>query len=156
MPPKTYLITIIERLQHSHRRAIAFLECAEDAELDGRKVFEALEQKRQREFRTRFDHWISGGTNDKWFHGWPNDAEYKQCFTFKWKEKRQNHRFYGFLSHPKPLVDPSFQLCVLAFHSCKKEWETNPSDLNLARSLLQNSEVIRAIMKLFPRPAQRR
>lgn len=51
------------------------------------------------------------------------------CFVFKAKEKRQHHRFYGYLYNPQPILNPRLQLCILCIHAMKKEYETDRSEL---------------------------
>ena len=149
MPPIRYAVRVVDGLQPSSRRAIAFLECASDAAIEAREIFDGLSTTKEREVRSRFDHWISNGTNDDWFHGFPNDREHKDCFTFKWKENRQCHRFYGFLSNAKPIEEPRFQACVLAYHAIKNTWQTDYTILDRCIRLFQNPDVIRAIITAF-------
>ena len=98
--------------------------------------------------RTRFDLWIDGGTHDKYFHGWPSQPRYKQCFVFKWKDGQACHRMYGFLFHPQA-GNPAFQVCVLATHAIKLAWETDPRELEGAVKLWNDPLVIAAIMAAF-------
>jgi hypothetical protein len=78
----------------------------------------------RRDVLSSFDLWMKYGTNDRRFHGWPGNPEYKHCHTFKWKERRRHNRFYGFKCHPNKL-EPGFQLCVLAVHATKNSNETD-------------------------------
>jgi len=136
--------------QGTRRRAVGFLDSDTDANLNGRSTFESLKRESERAVRTRFDWWISGDTpNDRWFHGWPNQPKYKECFTFKWKENRQHQRLYGFLHHPQPKTQPRFQICVLIFHEAKNEDQTDFSILDRINQFRQDSIVISAIKKLF-------
>lgn len=146
----SYTVRLVDGVKPSSRRAIAFLSCSGDSNIDAGVVFGGLKQKREREVRSRFDYWIDGSRADKWFHGWPNDADYKQCFVFKWKDKNQHHRLYGFLCNPQPITNPSFQLCVLVSHAMKTKWETDPHELDGANSLRANPAVKAAIAKLHP------
>jgi hypothetical protein len=84
----SYTIQPVDGVKRSSRRAIAFLSCSGDSNIDAGVVFGGLNQKREREVRSRFDYWIDGSKADRWFHGWPNDADYKQCFVFKWKDNQ--------------------------------------------------------------------
>lgn len=126
------------------RRGLAFLLCQGDRHINAKEVFDTLNPKREQEIRTRFDHWLDGGINEKWFHGWPHNPKYKDCFVFKWKENRQDHRFYGFLCHPLPSY-PGFQVCVLVSHAKKNTWETNPSELDRLNEIKTRSGVKTAI-----------
>lgn len=82
------------------RRGLAFLISESEMNISAKGVFDKLSLNRERQVRSRFDYWLDGGTNDKWFHGWPNNPIYKDCFVFKWRESNQHHRFYGFLCNP--------------------------------------------------------
>jgi hypothetical protein len=108
-------------------RAVAFLILKDEPNADAYPVFEAIEKEdgdRRRYLRASFDLWMRYGINDRRFHGWPNNADYKGCFTFKWREKSQHNRFYGFVCHPRNDV-PGFQLCVLATHGRKNSEDTD-------------------------------
>ena len=123
-----------------------FLCCPADKRIDANLHYFRLNRKGQRELMSRFDHWIDGGTADKYFHGWPSDANYTKCFVFK----RQRHRFYGFLFHPTPVSNPRFQVCVLVSHAMKAEWETDRGELDLVNSMLNDPNVQTAIVREFP------
>jgi hypothetical protein len=144
------MVRKVDGLKASTRRAVAFLSSAEDSELDAWDTFEKLSANRRREVYTRFDHWIDGGIRDNYFHGWPNNSRHKHCFTFKWKEKAQHHRLYGFLVHPLPLENPSFLVCVLVSHARKNEFETDGRELDRAISLRDDARVVEAINECFP------
>ncbi len=145
-----YSVSRIDGLKKSERRAIAILYCDDNPGVDAGKVFAQLDDKRERELRTRFDLWIDGGVQDNYFHGWPSDPDYKYCFVFKWKKARQNHRLYGFLYHPTPESNARFQLCVFVSHAIKAKWETDPRELNMANMLRTIPAVREAISKVFP------
>ena len=145
-----YTVRLVGGTKPSSRRAIAFLSCSTDRDLDAAEVFGGLGQNREREVRSRFDYWIDGSRADRWFHGWPNHADYKQCFVFKWKDRNQHHRLYGFLCNPQPNTNPSFQLCVLVSHAKKNKWETDPNELDGANALRTNPAVKAAVARLYP------
>lgn len=132
------------------QRAIGFLESETDTTLNGKSKFDVHKPAREREVRTRFDYWLSGGRNNRWFHGWPDLTKYKECFTFKWKESRQHQRLYGFLHHPKPKTHSSFQVCVLVYHDEKNEDETDFSILDRLNELRKDVSVIATIKDQFP------
>jgi hypothetical protein len=144
---RPYAVVRIDGLKPSERRAIIFL--VNDGEPNAATTFDALKEKQKREVLTRFDFWISGGVHDKFFHGWPNVPEYKQCFVFKWKHRSQNHRLYGFLCHPRPRTHPRFHVCVLFSHATKNTWETDPRELDGANELRNNLQVIAVIQEYF-------
>src|SRR5579863_9412955 len=145
----TYKVIRIAGLKNSDRRGIVFLSSERDATLDAHDVFENLDEIPKRLLLSRFDYWIDGGINDRYFHGW-SDPNYRNCFVFKWKHENQNHRMYGFLCHSKPNENPRFQLCVLISHARKTQWETDPQELNGARNLHESAAVREAIARAFP------
>lgn len=128
------------------RRGIAFLICENDKNINAKSVFDNLELKREREIRSRFDLWLAGGINDRYFHGWPNNPIYKNCFVFKYKDKNQHHRFYSFLCNPMP-NNLSFQLCVVVAHAQKNTKETDLAELDGINDFIKNNEVTEAIVK---------
>jgi hypothetical protein len=148
MPPE-YVFRLADGFYFKHR-AIGFLEDRSSTELDARVVFDHLGENPMRYVRAGMDYWLEGQTCDGRFHGWPNDHEHKLCFTFKWKEKRQHHRFYGFVCNPSPVSDRSLRLCVLVFHSCKNDWATDPTILDRCCSLQQDFKAIEAISQVYP------
>ena len=134
------------------RRGVAFLIDESNKYVNAKKIFDKLPEKqsvnREREVCTRFDYWLDGKTHDNYFHGWPNHERYKECFVFKWRHQRQEHRMYGFLCNPK-MYDPRFQLCVLISHAKKNSWETNPPDLDRVMNISRQESVKLAINELF-------
>ena len=132
------------------RRAVGFLQTADDSSLDGAQKFRTLSSARDKEVRSRLDYWIAGGINNRWFHGWPDLTKYKECFAFKWKENRQHQRLYGFLHHPKPKTAPRLVVCALVYYDEKNEDETDFSILDRLNELRKDVSVIQAINRLFP------
>jgi hypothetical protein len=150
MSANPYVVRRVARLRSSQRRAVAFLKCTTDRDIDAELAFNELPPERERELRDRFDFWIGGGIKDQYFHGWPAHRDYEDCFTFKWRERGENHRLYGFLIHPKPSTDPRFQVCILISHAMKTTWETDPRHLEMARRLRSHPLVLRAVQHEFP------
>jgi hypothetical protein len=144
-----YAVVKIGGLKRSELRGIVFLVREGDRGLDAASVFATLALNSMRAVATRFDFWIDLGRNDNYFHGWPSMPDYKKCFVFKWKDKRGNHRLYGFLCNPQPKTRPRFQLCVLVSHAIKNEWKTDPKELDGANALTLNFEVMTAIRAAF-------
>jgi hypothetical protein len=140
-----YHIVPIAGLQRSEVRAVVFLSSDMHRTIDAATVFAALKEKPKRTLLDRFDYWVSGGRQDKYFHGWPNQTNYKECFVFK----LQSHRLYGFLCNPQPIHRPRFQLCVLCLHAFKKEWETDFSELDRTDALRKDADVMAAVKSLF-------
>jgi hypothetical protein len=129
MTPRTLTFRLAPGITQSTGRSIGFLEGVD--ELDAGEVFDELPEKVEMTVRSRMEHWISGNNQPgAWFHGFPNDPDHKECFVFKWNEKRQGNRFYGFVCNPWPETNPRFQLCVLNLHATKNEFETDLAELN--------------------------
>jgi hypothetical protein len=129
MVPKTLTFRLVLGVTQSTGRSIGFLEG--DDELDAGEVFDDLQEKTGMTVRSRMDWWLSGNNGPgEWFHGFPNDSDHKECFVFKWKQKRQGHRLYGFLCKPWPETNPGFQLCVLNIHATKNEYDTDLTELD--------------------------
>jgi hypothetical protein len=149
MPPPVYVVIPIPGLRRSESRAIVFLACDGDPQVNAKAVFDNLSEKRTRELMTRFDYWIDGKTQDDYFHGWPSEPSNKDCFVFKWKENKVRHRLYGFLINPKPKY-LAFRVCVLVSHGTKGEWETDPHHKALANEMRTKQAVINAVQLQFP------
>ena len=147
--PSQFTVERVVGLKSSNHRAIAVLRSSSDGDIDAADTLENLSNKRRREVFERFDYWIDGGIRNNWFHGW-SSGDYRNCFVFKWKENKACHRLYGFLFHPQPSGNPSFQICVLASHANKKEWETDPRELNGILRFLADPRVRGAIKTAFP------
>lgn len=109
--------------------------------------FPSLSTNAQRDLKARMDHWIAGNHGPKnWFHGYTSQEKYRHCFVFKHKKDR----FYGFLCNPKPKSDLRFQLCVLAIHAKKKEWETDYSELDRINEWRMSPLATMAISVAYP------
>jgi len=133
-----------------NRRGIGFLEDENDEDLDAGSVFERMTGNAERKVRSRIDYWLQGGVHDKYFHGWPNLPLYRHCFEFRWDERRQAHRFYGFLCHPIPLSNPRFELCVLVFHEVKNEYKTDFAVLDRVNQYRNMAATTEAIARTYP------
>lgn len=136
-----------------NRRSIGFMESEGASDLDAREVFDALDGNTRRIVNTRIDYWLQGSVGSvykKYFHGWPDKPEYKLCFVFKWDEKRNHHRLYGFLCNPKPKTDRSFRLCVLVLHAVKNDWETDLTELDRVNAVRQSPDASKAIARIYP------
>jgi hypothetical protein len=150
-----YSIRAIDGLAMSPRRSIVFL-LSDEEDLNAASTFDSMNvetgkrSKQQRTVLDRFDFWISGGVKDNWFHGWPNDPKYANCFTFKWNFRSVDQRLYGFLCNPRRKSDPRFQLCVLHVHREKVQWSTEPRLLDSAVKLSGKLDVMNAIRESFP------
>jgi hypothetical protein len=157
MKGPAYRVSRISGLAVNEHRAVVFLESDTDNELNAKSAFELMrkskkQQKLALKFMTHFDLWIGGGQfNDKYFHGFPNDPKYKECFTFKASQgKKKNLRFYGFLCNPMPKTNKPFRVCVLVVFAVKNDWLTDPKHLALAESLRTNPLVKAYVEMEFP------
>jgi hypothetical protein len=150
MPPnRTFQVERIPRLQRGKDRSLAFLVSPEDVSIDAKRVFESLSVEKQRLLLDRFDYWLQRGVHNPYFHGW-DDPDYRNCFVFKWKEKRQHQRLYGFLIHPSPQTSPRLEVCVLVSHAQKNTEFTDPAELNGAKALASILDVVRAVKLTYP------
>lgn len=153
-------IKLVEGLAASQRRSVVFLvvderEASAAAVFDSMRSADGKRSNQQRTLLARFDFWIANGAQDNWFHGWPNDATYANCFTFKWKHRNVDQRFYGFVCNPMPKTNPRFQLCVLHSHAPKSQQHTESRYLDLAVRLSKTIEVWAAIRQQFPDEEQK-
>lgn len=131
-------------------RGLAFLICGKDKNINAKSKFDTLSEVREREVRTSFDAWLDGKNIESRFHGW-NEPDYKECFCFKWKEKRLRHRLYGFLCNPN-FHSTNFRLCVLAIHVTKIQHETDKTELDRLNALRTNEEIIKKTRVIFSGP----
>jgi hypothetical protein len=145
----TYTVTPARGLYVSAERSLAFLESPQQPEINAKAVYSALSQKNRQMVDNRFDHWLQGNVHDLYFHGW-RDVENRECFVFKWKEKRQHNRLYGFIVNPRPRTAPRFQVCVIVSHAQKNTEQTDPAELRRANALRMDSRVGTAIKWAYP------
>ena len=136
------------------RRAVAFL-IKKGGPNPAKREFNSLKINAQRMLRARFDWWVENVNqfNNNWFHGWSHSehsGRYKECFVFKIKEARLDHRFYGFLINPKS-SDPRYQVCILTNHAIKKKWETDTIDLEQVIALNSDPKIRKIIKDYFRR-----
>ena len=153
-------VAAVPNVLPSASRAVAVLIVEGDASIDAAEAVERLNaapesdakaNKERRDLWSRFEHWLAGGTGDRFFHGW-GDPEYRELFVFKWTSKRDLRRLYGFLCHPRK-SDRAFQVCVLfAYESAKGDWETSPSVKTSYKALVGHAEVLKAIAAAYPEP----
>ncbi|SRR6266403_1217819 len=133
-----------------YRQDVVFLECPEDAQINGKAVFDGLKEKHRTDMLNRFDLWQQGQQHvDRYFHGF-NAIGYRECFVFKRKEAGTYHRFYGFLIHPRPVSEAGYRLCVLISHAQKNQENTDLSELNLVNTIRVKPEVKVVIKRAFP------
>lgn len=140
-----FTVQRISGLRPSATRGLAFLECRDDLEVNAKAAFEKLKEKKRNDLRGRFDLWLDEGRCDLYFHGWPNNPDYKNCWVFKWRSPGAYHRLYGFLIKVK-----GFVVCVLVSHAQKNTAHTDPSELKGAEVFRLNMEVNMAAREEFP------
>lgn len=150
MASKRYTVTRVSGQRPQERRAVAFLECDTDPEINAKAVFDRMKEKNKNDVQHRFDHWIGFGVHDHWHHGWRGHPRYGECYSFRWYQRKARHRFYGFLFHPTPETNGRFQICVLVSHAAKFQQETDRSQLERAVAFRSDQEVVAAIRKVFP------
>lgn len=152
MATGAYRIVKIPGLRDSPRRAVAYLECEGDDEIDAGAILGTLDHggntKRRQLLLARFEYWIGHNRCDKYFHGWPNEPGHKNCIVFRWNEGREMQRLYGFTCHPRK-TDPSFQLCVLVSHRQKNERLTDPKEKSRAERLRIDRAVVAALEMFY-------
>jgi hypothetical protein len=145
----TYKVELVT-LENHPKRGVAFL-ISRHRKVTAKDAFDDLDSNIERLLRTRFDAWIDGQINKKWYHGWTQsefEGKYTKCFVFKCKGKRLHHRFYGFLYNPKP-SNHSYQICVLVSHALKNEGETDETDLKEVEEIRTISAVQKSIDDYF-------
>jgi len=126
-------------------RGLAFLTNSKDRHCDAETFYKALDQKGQRPIHTRFEAWLDHHDDQiTWFHGFPNHAKYKGCFTFKWRVRGSGQRFYGFL-HGANELQQGFQICILVLHAIKNEGATDTAELDRVVDRRNALEVRRAV-----------
>ena len=147
---EVFTVVLVPGLWCDGERGLGFLVSSLDASIDAKKAYDGLNEKKKGDLRNRFDYWLGGGKHDDYFHGWPSEPNYKKCFSFRWNDAKMRHRMYGFLYHPRPNTQPSYEVCILISHARKTTWETDPSYKVQANDLRTNTEVIKAVKKAFP------
>jgi hypothetical protein len=149
LSPEIITFRLVPQVRRNDRRALSFLEGHRD--LDASTVFDSLDEKLKNSVRVSMELWVDNANQPSTrLHGFPNDKDYWMCFVFKAKEKRQHHRFYGYLYNPLPVLNPRFQLCVLCIHAMKKEKETDRSELSRVRTWYSSDAAKQAIRVVFP------
>lgn len=144
----SYAISAIPGLRANGRRAIGLLQDPADTSIDAAARFRALRPKNERTVRARMDYWIDGGHRNEYFHGWPQNLQYKECFVFKWAERKVNCRLYGFLCHPRK-THPSFQACILCYYDTKNRPDTDLAILDRINELRTDAGVINELERAF-------
>lgn len=142
----SFCIEFVDGHTIEHRGLTWLIVSPVDKHINGKTVFEKLREKLKQDVHNRFDAWLAGMINDKWYHGW-NEEGVRNCFVFKWKENRQHPRLYGFLCHPK-IDQPSFLMCVLASHTTKNEHEADKLEKQRMKDLAKNEKVIKALTNI--------
>jgi len=98
------------------RRDVAFLESDEFGEIDARTIFLKLNDKRRKEMLERFDLWKRADQHhNKYFHGFDDPPDCRDCLVFKRREGQTRYRYYGFKIHPWK-SNARHELCILVNH----------------------------------------
>ena len=149
-PLYTYRLELITTESHLWR-GVAFL-ISEDGRVTAKSGFDGLNENTKRNFRTKFDYWLSRKLYPEGYHGWDKSeyqGRYTECHVFTHNEKRVAQRLYGFLYNPRPLTLPRYRLCVLVRHARKTRHETEETDLKIAEEMRISPAVQRAIDDYF-------
>lgn len=140
---------LVPQIRSNEHRAVGFLKG--HRQLNAAAEFDALDEKLKNFIRVSMELWVDGMPQPTTrLHGFLSDTEYWMCFVFKAKEKRQNHRFYGYLYNSLPNLNPRFQLCVLCIHAMKKENDTDRSELLRVKTWHSGDVAKQAIRVVFP------
>ncbi len=145
----SYEITELETSQHP-RRGVAFL-ISGNKRVTAKDAFDGLNQNTRSFFSTRFDQWVQGKQNDKWYHGWSRSefgGIYTNCYVFKSKEKKLEQRLYGFLCHPIA-SNQRYLACILINHAVKKQHETDTVNLKDVEEIRTNIDARKAVNAFF-------
>jgi hypothetical protein len=136
---------VVPDLRFSARRAVGFLDG--DPQMDAAGNYAGFGTNDKSTMNRRIEHWALPKDGPKaWFHGWPNDKKYRECFVFKLNE----HRLYGFLCNPLPNSNPRFQLCTLIIYTAKYERKTERTILKKVEQWRTSSAVREAIAYVYP------
>jgi hypothetical protein len=127
---------------------VAFLTCTDNPEIDAQATFAGLKENPKRQLLDRFNHWIGFGVHVEWHHGW-DTPPHDHCYCFRWYQRGDRHRLYGFLFHPTVVTNRAFQVCILVSHGRKFQQDTDPRQLSRATKLRADPEVVAAIKKTF-------
>jgi hypothetical protein len=130
------------------RRAVVLLSYTGVSYANAIGQFSGLRGNIRDIFLRRFENWVGNIPNKKHYHGWEQSqygGRYQHCFVFKHKE----HRFYGFLCHPRSPRDNRLQVCALVLHAFKRDWTTDETELRRAQALSEDVTVQQAIRRRF-------
>ena len=149
MPPVAVTFGLVPELRQTSHRAIGFLRG--ESELNAWQEFTGLAEKTRKYVLTSMGEWIDGKNGPaQRFRGFPNHQDCWMCFVFKARENRQGHRFYGYLCHPLPNSNSSFQSCVFCIHAMKNEKETDKSELAGVKAWSSSKAAEEAIRVQYP------
>ncbi len=144
-----YVLSFITREDHLRRAVISLV--SSDSRITAYNEFANLSPTTDRLFRSRFDAWLDGLNNPKWYHGWDMSEFggcYSNCFVFKCKERRKQRRLYGFLCNPKT-SEKRYQACILVSHAYKNEHETDVQELANVEEIRNLFAVQKTISEFF-------
>jgi hypothetical protein len=92
------------------------------------------------------DEWLDGANGPKsHFHNFKYDFDHRNCFVFKYNE----HRFYGFLCHPKD-TELRFHLCSVCIYTTKHEHQSDERELDRVEAWCGSLGAPQAIARVYP------
>ena len=138
----TYRIEPVPHIFQDHeRRRIVFLASEGDKRVSAKPAFDTLDENIEVLLRQRFDAWIDGQD--------PKNHRYHPFVgTVLYVFKIQEHRFYGFLVHPRK-SDRRYEVCVLVKYAIKHKKETDNTDLKHVEDVRLTLNVSRVIDNFF-------
>jgi len=136
--------------ENHERRAVVFLVSG-DARINSKPGFDNLNENTKRNFKTKFDYWLSGKPYWRGYHGWDKSefqGKYTHCFVFTSREEKTAQRFYGFLCNPKS-SDHRYCVCVLVRYRTKTRRETDEIDLKIVEEIRLLTDVQNTVKNHF-------
>jgi len=142
MSPPKINFQLVPDIRQGSKRAVGMLYG--DQDLCAEKLT-GLSEKDAKYNRYSMERW-TGGLNG------PNSRSHQFDGTpyFVFKQVAKMHRFYGFLCHPLPNTDASFQLCVLTTYAQKKENATDTAELGRVKAWMDAPATQAAIRLFYP------
>ncbi|HLA12892.1 MAG TPA: hypothetical protein VJ023_20065 [Pyrinomonadaceae bacterium] len=139
------LIRILSELKHKYRSVAVVEEHSSPSANLGGFFPKAPVTSEDRYYQKSFEYWVGGFHIKERFHGWNKsqyEGKYNDCFVFK--NVSDAARIYGFLCRPKA-GDPNYEMCVLVHYAQKKKWKTDTTELQRAKDLKMDLDILRAL-----------
>jgi hypothetical protein len=140
-------ICSVEHVRNGTLRGVGFLIYPSNHSVTAHETFHGLSEEEQKYFRVSADYWVDGLICPRRFHGWNKSefrGQYQRCFVFKQDE----HRFYGFLLHPKD-EERRYQYCLLASYAWKVQQNTEERYLRQCVELGDTAPIHGAVKSYF-------